>query len=69
MEEIKEVYILMADTDGTMRSSDSPIGVAVTSLEEAKRFVEDCDVGYSRSFQKISVYQNKDEAMKFACRI
>jgi hypothetical protein len=34
-ENIKEVFVLLADGDGTMRSDNSPIGVAVTTEEEA----------------------------------
>ena len=35
------VYVLMADADGTTRSVDRPIGVAVRTEEEAKRFVKE----------------------------
>lgn len=35
-----EVFVLLADGDGTMRSIDTPWGVAVTTEKEAKRYVE-----------------------------
>jgi len=43
----KEMFILLADCDGTSRSQDDPFGVAVTTEAEAKRFVEERSVGYS----------------------
>lgn len=59
-----EIFVLMADTDGTLRSSDSPIGVAVTTEEEAERFVEEGEVGYTRSYFKVLVFADKDEALR-----
>ena len=35
------VYVLLADGDGSMHSSDTSFGVAVTSKEEAERFVNE----------------------------
>lgn len=60
---MKEVFVLQADSDGTMRSQDTPIGVAVTSEDEAKRFVKEGGVGYSHSYVKVQVFDNKDDAL------
>ncbi|MEE9354186.1 MAG: hypothetical protein V3U75_01215 [Methylococcaceae bacterium] len=60
---LKEVYVLLADGDGTMRSSDEPFGVAVESEEEAKRYVEGKGVGYTHSYQKLTVFDDKDKAI------
>jgi len=48
----KKVYILKADSDGTLRSTDQPIGFAVTSEKVAKRYVSEGDVGYTRSYEE-----------------
>lgn len=60
-----EIFILMADSDGTMRSSDSPIGVAVTTQEEAQRFVREGKVGYTHSYMKVIVFADKDAALRY----
>lgn len=60
------VHVLLADSDGTMRSRDEPFGVAVTSEEEAKRFVADGKVGYRHSYTKVRVFDNKDAALDHA---
>ena len=59
-----EVYVLLADGDGTMRSIDEPFGVAVTSEEEAKRYVEEKGIGFTHSYTKLTVFDNKDDALK-----
>lgn len=58
-----EVYILMADCDGTMRSRDVPIGVAVTSKEEAERFVKEGGIGYTHAYEKVRIFTDKDAAL------
>ena len=63
---MKEIYVLLADGDGTMRSSDEPFGVAVTSEEEAKQYVEKGGVGYSHSYAKVVVFATASEAVSFA---
>jgi hypothetical protein len=60
-----EIYLLLADLDGTMRSGQDPFGVAVTSEEEAKRFVQGGNVGYSHSYQKLQIFDNMDDAIAF----
>lgn len=66
MIEPQYVYVLLADGDGTMRSTDTPFGVAVDSEEEAKRFVADGGVGYTHSYEKLRVFSNKDNAVLHA---
>lgn len=61
-----EVFVLRADTAGTLRSSDDPIGVAVTTQAEAVRFVAEGGVGYSRSYLKVRVFADKDAALRHA---
>jgi hypothetical protein len=58
------VYLLRADEDGTMRSIDKSLGVAVTSFKEAERFVKEGGIGYTHSFEMIKIFDNKDEALK-----
>lgn len=66
MKNYTEVYVLMADSDGTMRSRDIPFGVAVTSKEEADRFVKEGGVGYTRSYETVRIFTDKDAAIEFA---
>lgn len=63
---MKEVYVLLADGDGTMRSQDEPFGVAVSSKEQADLYVRDGGVGYTHSYQKLVVFDDKDEAIRHA---
>ena len=63
---MKEIYVLLADGDGTMRSGNEPFGVAVTTEEEAKRYVAEKGVGYTHSYCKVTVFDNKDDALDFA---
>jgi hypothetical protein len=60
-----EIYVLLADGDGTMRSVNEPFGVAVTSEEEAKQFVTESEVGYSRSYAKIRVFETFTDAVSW----
>ena len=62
---MREVYILMIDDNGTMTSQDLPIGVAVTTEEEAIKFVNEDKIGYTRSYEKITIFESKDEAIKW----
>jgi hypothetical protein len=61
-----EVFVLLADGDGTTSSSDSPFGVAVTTEEEAQRFVREGGVGYSHSYVKVRVFADKDAGLRHA---
>jgi len=56
------VYVLMTDADGTMRSSDYPIGFAVTTKEEADRYILEGGMGYTHSYITVKVIEDKDEA-------
>ena len=63
------VYVLLADGDRTMRSSPEPFGVAVTTVEEAKRFLKDSIKTESDQhfygYAKLKVFTNKDDALKW----
>ena len=60
-----EIFVLLSDSDGTMRSSDEPIGIAVTTKEEAERYVAEAGVGYTHSYKRVTLFDNKDEGLKF----
>lgn len=60
---MKTLYLLLADGDATTFSNDTPFGAAVTTEEEAKRFVKEGKFGYTHSYQKITVFENKDDAI------
>jgi hypothetical protein len=62
----KYVYVLLADGDGTMRSSDTPFGVAVDTEEEAKRYVKEGKVGYTHSYAEVRVFSDSNEGIKWA---
>jgi len=62
----EHIYVLLADGDGTMRSTETPFGVAVRTEEEAKRFLKEGGVGYSHDYAKVKIFDNKDDAIKFA---
>ena len=59
---MKEVFVLLADGDGTMNSSDTPWGVAVTTEEEAKSYVKKGGIGYTHSYAKLNVFEKYDDA-------
>lgn len=61
---MKKVYVLLSDGDGTMRSQDTPFGVAVTTEEEAKRFVKEGNFGYTHSYEELYIFDDKDEGIK-----
>jgi hypothetical protein len=61
---ILEYYELLADGDGTLRSHDTPFGVAVRTEAEAKRFVREGRVGYTHSYRKVVVYDGVDAYRK-----
>ena len=60
-----EIYVLLADGDGTMRSSCEPFGVAVTTKEEAERYLKDGGVGFYHSYTKVKIFKDKDEGLKW----
>lgn len=61
----RDIFLLLADGDGTTHSSDFEFGVAVTSESEAERFVSEGGVGYTHSYVKIRIFENKDEAIRW----
>jgi hypothetical protein len=61
---MKQVYLLLADGDGTLRSIDEPIGYAVKTEDEAKKFVEKGNIGYSRSYKKITICNDFETVME-----
>lgn len=62
----KEIFVLMADRDGTMRSTNEPFGVAVKTKEEADLYVKDGGVGYRHAYEKVEIFDTKEEAIKSA---
>lgn len=58
---MKEVFVLLTDSDGMMRSKDEPFGYAVTSEEQAKRFAKLGGYGYSHSYQRLLVFDTPEE--------
>ena len=64
---MKYVYVLLCNDSGTMRSIgyNSPFGVAVTSKEEAEKYVEEGGVGYDHSYEKLAIFDTKDDAIEW----
>ena len=62
-----EIFILMSDLDGTTRSISEPMGIAVTTIEEAERFVLEAKERNwnSCTYNKIKVFTNKDDALNW----
>jgi hypothetical protein len=58
------VFVLLADTDGTLRSDAEPIGIAVTSEEEAKRYVREATVGYRHAYVRVVVVDDFAEGLR-----
>ena len=58
---IKEIFVLLSDGDGTMRSIDEPWGAAVTTEAEAKRYVEEAGIGYTHSYDKVKIFKTYKE--------
>ncbi len=61
MVSIKEIFVLLADGDGTMRSIDEPWGAAVTTEAEAKRYAEKGGIGYTHSYDKVKIFETYEE--------
>ena len=57
------VYLLLADEDGTTRSKDYPIGIAVTSEEAARQYVKSGGIGYTHSYIKVRVFETAKEGL------
>jgi hypothetical protein len=65
---ISEAYVLLTDDRGTMSSTEIPFGLGVKTEEEAKRFVKDGGVGYTHSYAKITIFNNKDDGINWRFR-
>ena len=61
---MEEIFILLADSAGTTHSIDEPIGLAVTTEEEAQLFVLS-NWGYSQSYRKVRVFKTLKEALEY----
>jgi len=59
----------LSDDNGSTFSRDVPFGVAVTTEAEAKRFVEEGNFGYSQSYEKLTIFDNKDKAIAHSLKI
>jgi hypothetical protein len=59
----REVFVLMDDGDATMHSSAAPIGLAVTSETEAKKFLE--SGRFAAAYQSLRVFNTLEEALEF----
>ena len=65
MDNSRDIFVLLADGDGTTHSQDTPFGVAVTTEEEAKRFVAKGSFAYTHSYEKLRVFETFEEGIKF----
>jgi len=59
---MKEIFVLLADGSGTMSSSDTPWGAAVTTEKEAKSYVKKGGIGHTHSYAKLKVFEKYDDA-------
>jgi len=59
-----EIFVLMTDDWGSTFSKEYPVGVAVTTEEEADRYVKDGNFGFSQSAIKVTIFENKDDALE-----
>lgn len=60
----EEVFVLLADGDGTLHLIWRPIGVAVRSEEEAKRFCAQEKFGHDRTYTKLKVFGTWADALE-----
>lgn len=51
-----------------MHSRAEPFGVAVTTEEEAKRFIKEAKAAgwWSPEYEKVRIFKNKDDGIKWA---
>ena len=59
--ERQKVYVLLLDIDENFSSRPEPIGIAVTSKEEAEQWVKDARHQFSRSYCSLEVYDRIPE--------
>ena len=67
-----QIYLLTCDDKGNTHSTLQSIGAAVTTEEEARRYVEEAEIpnkgnvlGYYHGYKTIEVFDNKDDAIKY----
>jgi hypothetical protein len=63
----KEMFLLLANC-GASFSRDINLEVAVTTEDEAKRYVAEKGIGFTHSYCKIKMFVNKDDALKYIKR-
>ena len=61
----KDVFVLLADFDGCMRSVDEPFGVAISSESEAKKFTEMKNFAYGVSYTKVRILSTLAQALEY----
>lgn len=59
----KEIFVLLADGAGSMRSTEQPFGVAVSSEKEARKFAKS-EFSFSDNYQKVKVFKTCKEAIE-----
>lgn len=62
--EREEVYVLLYDSDRTLRSSPEPFGVAIRNEQEAKDYVASCNEGEKfgpAAYSKLVLYNTFEE--------
>jgi len=62
---MNEVFVLLADGDDTWSSVATPFGVAVSTEEEAKRFVREGRVGTKQGYETVTIFDNMEEAIAY----
>ena len=48
-----------------MSSKEKPFGVAVTTEDEAKNFVQESNQGYYRTYQELKIFKDKDKGIQW----
>lgn len=65
---MQEVFVLLVDDSGTMRSKPEPFGVAVTSEAEAKAFAANKSFGYGVAYERVKIFDSTAEALQYAMK-
>jgi hypothetical protein len=68
---MKEIYILKSDVDGTIKFKGRVYRSSSYFRRRSKRFVvemkeEGKRIRYTHSYEKVIIFENKDEALDFA---
>jgi hypothetical protein len=61
---LTEVFVLLGNSSGTSFSIDEPIGIAVKTETEAKKYVERGGICYSHSYVKVQVFDSLEEGKR-----